>query len=243
MIRRWLARLAAGSDTSDLTTCEGWEHYARAHDGAAPLGDEWNVPAQLGLDVAADEIVPHLDRTVIAPFIDGCGTIVEIGPGGGRFTAVLLPRCRRLVAVDTSATMLELLRARFAGEARLECVRLDGTGLGPVADRAADAVVSFDVFVHLPQWDVFNYLREIHRVLRPGGKAVVHHGNVFSELGWANFIDEIPYTVNRHKPYGNFAVMTPELMRGFVSRAGLAMVDCRTDVIGRDAIALLRKPD
>jgi hypothetical protein len=35
----------------------------------------------------------------------------------------------------------------------------------------------------------------------------------------------------------------PELMRGFVSRAGLVMVDCRTDVIGRDAIALLRKPD
>jgi hypothetical protein len=34
-----------------------------------------------------------------------------------------------------------------------------------------------------------------------------------------------------------------ELMRGFVSRAGLVMVDCRTDVIGRDAIALLRKPD
>jgi hypothetical protein len=36
---------------------------------------------------------------------------------------------------------------------------------------------------------------------------------------------------------------TPELMRGFVSRAGLVMLDCRTDVIGRDAIAFLRKPD
>ena len=243
MIRRWLGRLAAGPDASGLTTSEGWEHYARAHDDAAPLGDEWNLPAELGIDVAPAEIVSHLDRTLVAPFFGTCDAIVEIGPGGGRFTAVLLPRCRRLIAADTSASMLRLVRPRFAGDDRLECVQLDGTGLGPVADGSVDAVFSFDVFVHLPQWDTFNYLREIRRVLRPGGKAIVHHGNVFSDLGWANFLDEIPYTVNRHKPFGNFAVMTPELMRGFVERAGLEVVESRTDVVRRDAIVFLRKPD
>jgi hypothetical protein len=78
-------------------------------------------------------------------------------------------------------------------------------------------------------------------VLRPGGKAVLHHGNVFSELGWSNFLSELPYTVDRHKPYGAFAVMTPELMRGFVERAGLEVVACRTDVVRRDAITFARK--
>ena len=242
MIRRLLARLGTATDPNALTTSEGWEHYARGHRGSAPLGDEWNVPAELGVDVAPDEVVPHVDRIVIAPFLGTCNTIVEIGPGGGRFTRVLLARCRRLVAVDTSPTMLDLLRARFAGDERLACVALDGTGLGPVGDASADAVVAFDVFVHLPAWDVFSYLREIRRVLRPGGKAIVHHGNVFSALGWANFLDEIPYTVNRHKPYGAFAVMTPELMRGFVERAGLEVVGCRTDVVRRDAITFAKKP-
>jgi SAM-dependent methyltransferase len=126
------------------------------------------------MDAAADEIVPVLDRELFAPFLGTCDTIVELGPGGGRFTAVLLPKCRRLLAAATSPTMLAMLRRRFAGDARLECVPLDGQGLGPIADASADAVFAFDVFVHLPQWDAFNYLREIRCVLRPGGKAVLH---------------------------------------------------------------------
>jgi len=203
MLRAWLKRLAGDGDPNALTTSRGWERYAREHAGGAPLGDEWNRPEAIGIDVAPDEIVPHLDREVFAPFLGTCETIVEIGPGGGRWTAILLPKCRRLIAADTSASMLAMLRRRFAGDARLVCVELDGLGLAPIADASADAVFSFDVFVHLPQWDVFNYLREIRRVLRPGGKAVVHHGNVFSELGWANFVGEIPYTVDRHKPYPN----------------------------------------
>jgi SAM-dependent methyltransferase len=137
--------------------------------------------------------------------------------------------------------MLAMLRERFAGDERLVCVALDGTGLGPVAAASVDAVFSFDVFVHLPPWDVFNYLGETRRVLRPGGKAAIHHGNVFSPLGWANFLDELPYTVNRHKPYGNFSPMTPGLFRGFAERAGLRVVACRTDVVRRDAITLLER--
>jgi SAM-dependent methyltransferase len=170
----------------------GWERYAQDHEGPAPLGDEWSDPAAIGMDVPADEIVPTLDRELFAPFLGTCDTIVELGPGGGRFTSVLLPKCRRLLAADTSATMLAMLRRRFAGDDRLECVPLDGQGLCPIADASADAVFAFDVFVHLPQWDAFNYLREIRRVLRPGGKAVIHHGNVFSDLGWANFVSELP---------------------------------------------------
>jgi SAM-dependent methyltransferase len=242
VIRRWLRRLAGGGDPNALTTSRGWERYARRHAGPAPLGDEWNLPEALGIDVAPDQIVPYLDRELFGPFLGTCDTIVEIGPGGGRWTAVRLPRCRRLVAADTSSAMLALLRRRFAGDARLECVALDGQGLAPVAAASADAVFSFDVFVHLPHWDAFNYLCEIRRVLRPGGKAVVHHGNVFSELGWANFLSELPYTVDRHKSFGTFAVMTPELMRGFVERAGLDLVSCRIDVVRRDAITFVRRP-
>jgi SAM-dependent methyltransferase len=240
-MRRLLDRL--GRRAEEPTTSAGWEAYARAFDRRrGHLGDEWNLPDVLGIDVAPGEIVPTIDRLHVAPFLGACDAILEIGPGGGRWTTILLPKCRRLVAADTSRTMLDMVRARFAGDPRLECLHLDGHGLGPVADASVDAVFSFDVFVHLPQWDVFQYLRETARVLRPGGKAVIHHGNVFSELGWRNFLDEVPYTVGRHKPYGNFAVMTPELMRGFAERAGLVVEACRTDIVRRDAITFAHKP-
>jgi len=173
MLRAWLKRMARGAliDPGEPTTSEGWDRYAREFNRrrGGHLGDEWNLPAALGVDLEPAEIVPYVMREIVEPFLGACDTMLEIGPGGGRWTAILLPRCRRLLAADTSATMLAMLRERFAGDERIEYVQLGGRDLGPVPEASVDAVFSFDVFVHLPQWDVFAYLREIHRVLRPGG--------------------------------------------------------------------------
>ena len=64
MLRRWLRRLAADEDT--LTTSAGRERYARSYDGASPLGDEWNLPDVLGMNLAPEEIVAYVDRRLIA---------------------------------------------------------------------------------------------------------------------------------------------------------------------------------
>src|SRR5436853_527398 len=46
----------------------------------------------------------------------------------------------------------------------------DGTSLAPVADGAASACFSFVVFQHLPDAAItLGYVREMGRVLRPGG--------------------------------------------------------------------------
>jgi SAM-dependent methyltransferase len=162
---------------------QGWERYARkqAANPDALLGDEWNEPEVMGLDVPAQEIVRYLDRRVFEPFLGYCELMLEIGPGGGRFTEVLLPRCKRLLAADTSPTMLTLLRKRFAGDHRLEYLLLDGHGLGGVADKSVDGAFSHGVFVHLQHWDIYNYLVELQRVLKPGGRACIQHANTFSE--------------------------------------------------------------
>jgi hypothetical protein len=41
------------------------------------------VPAAIGVDVAPDEIVPHIDRNVLEPWIGRVRTLLEIGAGGG----------------------------------------------------------------------------------------------------------------------------------------------------------------
>jgi hypothetical protein len=59
---------------------------------------------------------------------------------------------------------------------RLECVV--STASSGRRRRVSRRGVRFDVFVHLPQRDTFNYLREIRAA--PGWRAaVIHHGNVF----------------------------------------------------------------
>jgi ubiquinone/menaquinone biosynthesis C-methylase UbiE len=170
------------------------------------------------------------------------GVLLEIGAGGGRFTSLLLPRCQRLIAADTSPAMLELLRRRFGDDGRVERLLLDGRGLTGVPDGSLDAAFSYGVFVHIQHWDIYNYLVELRRTLRPGGRAIIQHANSFSELGWGKFLHDVPQSLGLHKQPNTFTVMTPDLMRELAGRAGLVLDDCVTDVVRRDCISLLRKP-
>lgn len=223
------------------TVAEGWERVAQWYKGkeGEHLGDNWSAD-EIGVDVPSEQVVSYLDEVVFAPFLGSCDVLLEIGPGGGRFTEILLPKCKQLIALDTSSTMLKLLRQRFPASAHIEYVLGDGKGLSRVPDRSIDVVFCYDVFVHLQHWDIYNYLTETRRVLKPGGKAVIHYANTFSELGWKVFLSQVPRSLNRHKQYGTFMVMTPEIMREFVQRAGLELVETVTDVVRRDCISLIR---
>jgi SAM-dependent methyltransferase len=116
-------------------------------------------------------------------------TILEIGPGGGRWTEPLLKIARHLVVVDLSDRCIEVCRQRFADAPNIEFHVNDGRTLPAVASESIDNVWSFDVFVHIAPPDIESYLAEIHRVLRPDGRAVIHHARdgheeVAAEAGW-----------------------------------------------------------
>jgi ubiquinone/menaquinone biosynthesis C-methylase UbiE len=228
-----------------VTVAEGWERYARQHvsrHADQNLGEEWNEPKKMGLSVQRpSDVVSELDARVFGRFIGSPDTVVEIGAGGGRFTELLASRCQRLIAADTSPTMLRLARDRLGEDPTISYIVLDGYGLTGVADESADVVFSYDVFVHLHHWDIFRYLCEIHRILVPEGKAVIHHSSTFSELGWVEFLVDLPHCVGGHTTHDNFSVMTPALFQEFVLRAGLRVERMITEVVLRDCIALLRK--
>jgi SAM-dependent methyltransferase len=228
------------------TIAQHWDAYAQQYraSSSSQLGDEWNKPAALGVDVPADQIVPMLDEKVFSPFLGYCTVMLEIGPGGGRFTEILLPKCEHLIAADTSAAMLDLLRDRFSSAGpKLQSMLLDGKGLSAIDDASVDAAFSYGVFVHLQHWDIFNYLCELERVLKPGGRAIIQHPNTFSALGWQKFLIDLPRSLNTHKLARSFSVMTPELMNGFVQRAGLRVERFVEDIIPRDCITLLTRPE
>ena len=67
--------------------------------------------------------------------LTGTETVVEIGPGRGTLTAILLQRAARVVAIELDAKLAAMLRARWAGEPRFTLVEGDvlRTDLGAVA--------------------------------------------------------------------------------------------------------------
>ncbi len=145
-------------------------------------GEEWTLSAEWKQALVDD---------VMARWVPTGSSVLEIGPGGGRWTEHLLARAARLTLVDVSAHPLGLCRERFAADlARVSFVRSSGRDMPGVAQRSIDAVWSFDVLVHVAPTDLAGYLSEIARVLVPGGVAVLHHsdgrnrGDQPSRAGW-----------------------------------------------------------
>ncbi len=104
--------------------------------------------------------------------------VVEIGCGVGRLTRVLAERAAEVRALDISAEMLARARELAPGLANVEWLLGDGRALTGIADASADACVSHVVFQHIPDPRVtLGYIREIGRVLRPGGWAAFQVSN------------------------------------------------------------------
>jgi SAM-dependent methyltransferase len=104
--------------------------------------------------------------------------VVEIGCGVGRLTRTIAARARSVRAIDVSPRMLELAREHNPGLDGVDWIAGDGVSLAPLADASADACVSHVVFQHIPDPEItYGYVREIGRVLRPGGWAAFQVSN------------------------------------------------------------------
>jgi ubiquinone/menaquinone biosynthesis C-methylase UbiE len=108
---------------------------------------------------------------------NGPGRVIDIGSGPGVFSAELLGRGFRVVEVDVSLEMLRESRGRIAAALSGAPVRYVEGGLPrlPFADGVFDAVLCIGVLAYLP--DPAESLREMRRVLRPGGVAIIQVSN------------------------------------------------------------------
>lgn len=117
------------------------------------------------LDLAGVEIEPH-------------HRVVDLGCGIGRLTRALAARAESVVGIDVSGEMLTRARQLNAHLTNVEWVHGDGETLQPVPDGSADVCVSHVVLRHIPDPAIsLGYVREIGRVLRPGGFAVLEFSN------------------------------------------------------------------
>jgi SAM-dependent methyltransferase len=108
---------------------------------------------------------------VLMPHISKDMRVLDFGCGPGFLAKELAPLVKHVVATDVSRGVLECAKNLNAapnityvrnGQSDLDCVERD----------SVDLVVSFAVFQHLAPEQALLFLKEIVRVLRPGGSAI-----------------------------------------------------------------------
>ena len=104
--------------------------------------------------------------------------VLDIGCGLGRLTRPLAREAERVIAIDISREMLAQAKELNPHLDNVEWVHGDGRSLHPVPDASVDVCVSHVVFRHIPDPAItLGYVREIGRVLRPGGFAAFEFSN------------------------------------------------------------------
>jgi len=104
--------------------------------------------------------------------------VLDVGCNTGYGTMRFAPVAQRVVGVDVSPRAIEAARLR-APDGRPEFALTSGLTL-PFADASFDLVTSFQVLEHVS--DAIGFLRELERVLRPGGLVILATPNAATRL-------------------------------------------------------------
>lgn len=140
-------------------------------------------------------------------------TVADFGCGTGRLAADLAPNVKQVIGIDNSSAMLAAAKAQTA---ELNNVILHRGELAdvPLADASCDAVICVLVLTYLD--NPAGVLREMARVLRPGGRAVVVDLMLHDRDDFRRSLGQ--------RSMG----FTPETLGGLMTDAGLASPRCRS---------------
>ncbi len=137
-------------------------------------GGRWQIDDFLrtGADEVEDSWAQHQRLLGFVP--PQSGWVLDFGCGVGRLSTALATRMKHVVGVDISEPMLRA-SAQVMPEharARTSLVLSDSPGL-PIASESMDLAYTSLVLQHMPEDLARGYLREMARVLRPGGTGIV----------------------------------------------------------------------
>ncbi len=105
------------------------------------------------------------------------GDLLEIGCGEGRGVEMLAPHCENYVALDKITSTITHLSQTYKNVNFINAVI---PPIDQVEDNSFDSIVSFQVIEHIK--DDYLYLKEIYRILKPGGKAYITTPNILKTL-------------------------------------------------------------
>jgi ubiquinone/menaquinone biosynthesis C-methylase UbiE len=199
------------------------EHWDRSYGkNYTHLGDEWND------DGTAERARDEYYFTVYAKrWLRPDMTVLEVGPGGGKWTVRIAPLVKKVIVLDVASEMLRRTRERCEalGIRNVEYIDANGDDFSPVADQSIDMFFSYDVFVHIALEDSFPYAAEIARVLKPGAISVCHYavGNRADSFGRIEMHNDW-YRGQAHT-LGQYYYFSPETLTRMYEHVGLRVFE------------------
>jgi len=120
------------------------------------------------------------------------GRVLEIGCGEGQGTKNILRywQPQTIDAIDLDPKMIARANKRLR-DTRVSFKTGDVAGLSFAKDNIYDAIFDFGIIHHIPNWQ--NCLKELHRVLKPGGYLHIEDGSIetFTKTGFGRFLKRI----------------------------------------------------
>ncbi|WP_346959661.1 class I SAM-dependent methyltransferase [uncultured Arthrobacter sp.] len=147
---------------------DGGEHYDRVRPGYPADSADWLIPA-------------------------GARDAADLGAGTGKFTALLVERGLKTVAVDPSPDMLEQLRRTLP----------DVTAVEGTAEHTGLASGAFDLVTVAQAWhwcDPLLASTEAARILRPQGILGLIWNQLDTSVPWVHRLSRIMHAGDVHKP-------------------------------------------
>ena len=123
-------------------------------------------------DIMRESLFPDVLREKIYALaeIKEDSVIADIGAGSGFITEGLLDKQVKILAVDQSEKMLEIMRKKFSGYENIEYRPGESEKL-PVGDNETDYVFA-NMFLHHVE-NPQKSINELYRILKPGGKLII----------------------------------------------------------------------
>ncbi len=180
---------------------QNYQIWNNSYDWSRYQGDEWSAKWG-GTDMQWYwTIYPRIRYHLPAQ------TILDIGPGQGRWTRYLLQHCDNMVLVDLSEKCINACRRRF-GEDRVLYKVGSGDSIDFLEDESIDFAFSWETLVYAEIEAVRGYLEGLARKLKPDGRAFLHHSNLAS-----------------YSAYFDLTIKMPKRLRDFLKTRGLLDYD------------------
>ena len=143
----------------------------------------YNFMSVYTTEIASDKIAsdnPIHQRLLQAYFLAKeyiHGEVLEIGCGEGRGISLLSPEAKNYTALDKIQEVVDELSQQHP---EIKFIQSNIPPMSELESNHYDVVISFQVIEHIKKDK--DYLQEIYRVLKPGGKAIITTPNIKKTL-------------------------------------------------------------
>lgn len=161
--------------------------------------------------------------------------VVELACGHGRHVPQYINQAGQITLVDILEKNIQICRERFADFPQVSYYKNNGSDFADLPGNHYTALFTYDSMVHFESIDVYYYLQDTYRILRPGGMALFHHSNNTHDYK-QSFNNSV---------HGARSYMSAQLFAHYAHRTGLSIVTQQPIDWGLpnlDCLTLVEKP-